>query len=202
MLPPGMWPSGCAIATPANATAAKAAMSFILSMVRFLSSLEVIICLWLDRSADQTAYKTAEERRSDFAPVLRVERVIVVVMVLRGVMPCRRRRRRGVAYNLVPRHMVPCGCCMLCIAANGSLCDLMRGCGFRLCSLGCFCPHRSRRFAAFGCVVLRSGHCRAAKCAADRESHHQFLYCLVHCRVPFNFSASLFSRLHWVRTVQ
>ncbi len=48
-------------------------------------------------------------------------------------------------------------------------------------------------------VSLGSRHRRRAHDAADRERQHHLLYCLVHCRVPFNFRASPFSRLHNAR---
>ena len=54
-----------------------------------------------DRRADKPAYESAKERSPDFAPVLRVESA--VVMMLRFVMPCRRRRSRSVAHYLMPR---------------------------------------------------------------------------------------------------
>ena len=63
--------------------------------------------------------------------------------------------------------------------------------------------HRRGRLALGRRISLRGGERRAVKCAADRKSHHQLLYCLVvHCRVPFVIRASPFSRLHWVRTTR
>ena len=190
-----MRPPGAAIATPANATAAKAAMSFILFMVWFLSSF-VVVCLRLDGSSDQPADKTAEERGTDFAPVLRVEGVIVmVVMVLWCMMPCWRRRRRGVAYNLVPRHMVPCRGCV-------TLRRLPRRCGsLDRVSFRSGSPHRRGSLALGRRIASGSRHSRSAERAANRESHHHLLYCLVHCRVPFILRASPFSRLQKVRTL-
>ena len=53
------------------------------------------VCSGLDGSADQFADESAEERGADFAPVLRVEGVAVVMVVV------------------VFRRMVPCGCCVV-----------------------------------------------------------------------------------------
>ncbi len=50
-------------------------------------------------------------------------------------------------------------------------------------------------------VSLGRCHRRRAHDAADRERKHHLLYCLVHCRVPFNFRASPFSRLRDGRTI-
>ena len=138
-----------------------------------------------------------------------------MVAVLRLVMP-RRRRRRGVAYNLVPRHMVPCrGCVTLrrMPRRGGSLDHVFFRSGR---------SHRSGSFALGRRIASGSRHRRSARLshssacsrphglrarlrggyesAADRERHHHLLYCLVHCRVPFILRASPFSRLHRVRT--
>ena len=59
--------------------------------------------------------------------------------------------------------------------------------------------HRRWRIPSGRSASFRSRHSRTAKSSADRESHHQLLYCLVHCRVPFVLCASPFSRLHRVR---
>jgi len=59
--------------------------------------------------------------------------------------------------------------------------------------------HRSGSLALGRRIASGSRHSRSAESAADRESHHQLLYCLVHCRVPFVLCASPFSRLHRVR---
>ncbi len=179
------------MATPANATAAKTATSFILFMVWFLSLL-VVVCSGLDRSADQTAHESADERGADSAPVLRVEGVIVAE-ALRRVMPCRRRRRRSVADGIMPWSMVPCGCRAMLRRVP------RRGWSFDRVPLRSGRPHRRGGFALWRRIASGCRYRRSAECAADRESHHHLLYCLVHCLVPFVFRASRFSRLHRVR---
>ena len=57
-----------------------------------------------DRSADKPAYESAKERSPDFAPVLRVQSVVVVM--LRLLMLCRRRRSWRVTHNLVLRVVI------------------------------------------------------------------------------------------------
>ena len=54
-----------------------------------------------DRSADKPSDKSADKRPPDFVPVLSVESAVVVM--LRLMMPCRRRRSRSVAHYLMPR---------------------------------------------------------------------------------------------------
>ena len=208
-------------ATPANATAANAAMSLILFMVWFLSSLG--LCVPLDGSADQSADEPAEERGSDLAPILGVERaavmavvVAVIVVMPRLMMPCVRRRRRRVTRDLVPggrtywRGMGRRGCpsrslrsLRRMLGRSRSLC-VVRDRRVSLCRrrLLCRCLHRRRSLALRRRVPLRSCHRRATESAAHRERHHHLLYCLVHCRVPFVVRASPFSRLHKDRTIR
>ena len=207
-------------AAPANATAAKAAMSLILFMVWFLSGLW--LCVSLDGSSDQSADEPAEERGSDLAPVLRVERsavmavVVAVIVVMPRLMMLRvRRGRRRVTRDLVPgrwmhrRGMRHRGCPSRCFRRLRRMLGRSR----RLCrvrirrvSLGrwrllCRCLHRRRGLPLRRRVPLRSGHRRATESAAHRERHNHLLYCLVHCRVPFVIRASPFSRLHKDRTI-
>lgn len=130
----------------------------------------------------ESANQASDKRRSDFAPVLRVERaaVMVVVVMLRLMVMCG--RRRIVMCDLMPRLMLRRRG-VVCIAVRGSLCYLFRRSG--LCRLGSLCLHRRWCFPAFRRIAFRSRHCRAAKCAADRKCQHHLLYCLVHRRVPF-----------------
>lgn len=162
----------------------------------FLSSL-VVMRFTSSRSADQPTNKTAEERGADFAPILRVERVVVAMVmamvVLRRVMPLRRRRRRSPVDDFALRR-VPCGSNMVFRRLPRRGGSLDRASFWRRRS------HRRGCFAAVWMVAFWRGDYRSAKYAAYCESHHQLLYCLVHCRVPFVFRASPFSRLHRVRT--
>lgn len=130
----------------------------------------------------ESADQASDERRSDFAPVLRVERAAVMVVAVMLQLMVMSGRRRIVMCDLMPRFML-CRRGVVCFAVRGSLCHQFRRSG--LCRLGCLCLHRRRRFPAFRRIAFRSRHCRAAKCAADRESQHHLLYCLVHRRVPF-----------------
>lgn len=153
-----------------------------------------------DRSADKPSDKSADKRRPDFAPVFSVEGAVVVM--LRLMMLCRRRRSRSVAHYSMP-WIVLCvsgvvHCRLLCMSR--SLCRM---------SFLCRSPHRRRSLASgrrisFRCSVLapldyplaaygslgphcvrRVRHRGSAKCAANRQRNHHLLHCLVHCRVPF-----------------
>ena len=181
MLPPSIGDLGAAIATPATAIAANAAMNLILFMVWFLSLLGVYVFL-LGCGSYESANQATDERRPDFTPVLRVESaaVMVVVVMLRlmvtsgwwwivvgNLMPRLMLRRRGVAY----------------VAVRVSLCHLFHRSG--LCCLRRLRLHRRGCLALGRLIAFRSRHCRSAKCAADRERQHHLLYYLVHCRVPF-----------------
>ena len=132
-----------------------------------------------DRRADKPAYESAKERSPDFAPVLRVESA--VVMMLRLVMPCRRRGSRGVTHNLMPRFVLRVGGMVLrrLSCRSGSLCRV------RLLRR---CFHRRWSLSSGWRISLRCRHRSSAKCAAYRQRHHHLLYCLVHCRVPFVFA--------------
>ena len=138
----------------------------------------------------ESANQPSDERRSDFAPVLRVERAAVMVVVVMLRLMVMSGRRRIVMCDLMPRLML-CRRGVIRIAVRVCFRRLMRGClrdlfcRSGLCCLRRLCLHRRRRFPAFRRIAFRSRHCRAAKCAADRESQHHLLYCLVHRRVPF-----------------
>jgi len=146
----------------------------------------------LDGRADQSANESAEERRSNLAPVLRVERaVVVVVMMLRLVVVMS--GRLVVVCDLAPRLVLRWSrmmgvamCRCLRRLGRGSFGDLLCWSGLR--RLGRRSLHRRRCLPAFRRIALGCCHCRAAECAADRESQHHLLYCLVHCRVPFGVS--------------
>ncbi len=210
-------------AAPANATAAKAAISLILFMVWFLSSFGVRLCVSSNRSSDQSADEPAKERGSDLAPVLRVERaavmavVVAVIVVMPRLMMLRvRRGRRRVTRDLVPgrgmhrRGMRHCGCPSRCLRSLRRMLGRSRSlCGVRnrRMSLGrwrllCRRLHRRRGLALRRRVPLRSSHRRATESAAHRERHNHLLYCLVHCRIPFVVRASPFSRLQKDRTIR
>ena len=146
----------------------------------------------LDGSTDKPADQSAEERCPYLAPVLRVERAVVMIVVVMLRLMVMSGRRRIVASDLVPLFM-PRRRSAVRVAVRGSFCRLMRGCFRRLlrrgwlrrCRFRSLCLHCRRRFPAFRGIAFRSRHCRTAKCAADRECQHHLLYCLVHCRVPF-----------------
>ena len=190
-------------------------------MVWILSGLG--LCVSLDGSSDQSADEPSEERGSDLAPVLRVERgavmavVVAVIVVMPRLMMLRMGRRRSrVMRDLVPgcrahrRGMRHRGCPSRCfrrlrrmLGRSRCLCHVrirrVSLCRWRLL---CRCLHRRRSLALRRRVPLRSGHRRSEECAAHRERHHHLLYCLVHCRVPFVVRASPFSRLHKDRTIR
>ena len=130
----------------------------------------------------ESADQASDERRSDFTPVLRVERAAVMVVVVMLRLMVMSGRRRIVMCNLVPRLML-CRRGVVCIAVRGCLRDLFRRSGF--CRLRRLCLHRRGCLALGRLIAFRSRHCRATKCAADRECQHHLLYCLVHRRVPF-----------------
>ena len=156
-----------------------------------------------DRSADKPSYESAKERSPDFAPVLRVESAVVVM--LRLVMHCRRRRSRSVAHNLMPRFVLRVGGVVLCRLScrSGGLCRvrLLRRCfhrrwslasGWRIslrCSVLAPLDYPLAPYGSLGPhCVRRVRHRGSAKCAANRQRNHHLLYCLVHCRVPFVFA--------------
>ena len=130
------------------------------------------------------------------------------------------RWRRSVAYDLVPRRMVFRGSCMVFrrMPRRGGSLDRVsirsrrphrRGCsalGRRIASGSSALAPLGYPLALYESLgphcVRRVRHSRSAKCAADCESHHQLLYGLVHCRVPFVLRASPFSCLHNVRTLR
>lgn len=130
------------------------------------------------------------------------------------------RWRRSVAYDLVPRRMVFRGSCMVFrrMPRRGGSIDRVsfrsrrphrRGCsalGRRIASGSSALAPLGYPLALYESLgphcVRRVRHSRSAKCAADCESHHQLLYGLVHCRVPFVLRASPFSCLHNVRTLR
>ena len=98
-----------------------------------------------DGAADQAAQESAKERRSDFAPALRVEgvavvavrvmaAVVVVVVMPRLVVPLvvPRRRRLGVADDLMPRRVPRRSGADIHRRPGGRLCRLF-GRGGRLC---------------------------------------------------------------------
>ncbi len=156
-----------------------------------------------DRSADKPSDKSADKRRPNFAPVLSVESAVMVM--LRLIKPCRRRRSRSVAHYLMPW-------IVLCVSGV-VLCRLLCG-SRRLCRISFLCrsPHRRRSLASgrrissrcsalaplgyplapYGSLgphcVRRVRHRGSAKCAANRQRNHHLLYCLVHGRVPFVFA--------------
>ena len=142
--------------------------------------------------------------------------VAVVMVMLRHMVPCMGRRRWRVMRDLVPgcrthwHGMGHRGCPSRSLRRLRRMLGRSRSlCGVRnrrvsLCRwrLLCRCLHRRRGLALRRRVPLRSGHRRAAECAAHRKRHHHLLYCLVHCRVPFVVRASPFSRLHKDRTIR
>ena len=142
--------------------------------------------------------------------------VTVIVVMLRLMMLRIRRRRWRVMRDLVPgcrthwRGMGHRGCPSRSLHSLRSMLGRSRClCRVRirrvsLCRWRLLCRslHRRRSLALRRRVSLRSGHRRAAECAAHRERHHHLLYCLVHCRVPFVIRASPFSRLHKDRTIR
>ena len=132
-----------------------------------------------DRSADKPSDKSADKRRPDFAPVLAVESAVVVM--LRLIMLCWRRRSRSVAHYLMPRIVLCVSGVVLCrlLCRSRSLCRM----SFLRRSLHCRRSLSSGRRISFRCR-----HRGSAKCAANRQRHHHLLYCLVHCRVPFVFA--------------
>lgn len=132
-----------------------------------------------DRSADKPSDKSADKRRPDFAPVLSVESAVVVM--LRLMMLCRRRRSRSVAHYPMPWSV-------LCVSGV-VLCRLLCG-SRRLFRMNFLCrsPHRRRSLASGRRVSFRCRHRGSAKCAANRQRNHHLLHCLVHCRVPFVFA--------------
>lgn len=136
----------------------------------------------LRRGSYESANQASDERRSDFAPVLCVERAAVMVVVVMLRLMVMSGRRRIVMCDLMPRFMLRRRG-VVRIAVRGSLCNLFRRSG--LCRLGCLCLHDCRCLATFVGIAFRSRHCRAAKCAADRKCQHHLLHCLVHRRVPF-----------------
>ena len=175
------------------------------------------LCVSLDGSTNQPSDEPAKERCPDLAPVLRVERcaVMAVVVMLRLMVPRMGRSRWRVMRDLVPggrthrRGMGRRGCpsrslrrLRRMLGRSRSLCRVrirrVSLCRWRLL---CRCLHRRWGPALRRRVPLRSGHRRATECAAHRKRHHNLLYCLVHCRVPFVIRASPFSRLHKDRTI-
>ena len=142
--------------------------------------------------------------------------VAVIVLMPRLMMLRVRRGRRRVTRDLVPGRGMHRRGMRRRVCPSRSLRRLRRMlgrsrslCGVRnrrvsLCRwrLLCRCLHRRRSLALRRRVPLRSGHRRAAESAAHRERHHNLLYCLVHCRVPFVVRASPFSRLHKDRTIR
>ena len=182
-----------------------------------------VLCVSSNRCSDQSADEPAEERGSDLAPVLRVERaavmavVVAMVVVIPRLMMLRvRLGRRRVMRDLVPgcrahwrgmgHRRYPSWCfCRLrrMLGRSRCLCHVrirrVSLCRWRLL---CRCLHRRRGLALRRRVPLRSSHRRTAECAADRKRHHHLLYCLVHCRVPFVIRASPFLCLQKDRTIR
>ena len=147
----------------------------------------VPFCAWdyvflLGCGSYESADQASDERRSDFAPILRVERAAVMAVVVMIRIMVMSGRRRIVMCDLMPRLML-CRHGVVCIAVRGRLCHLFRRSG--LCCLRRLCLHRRGGLALGRLIAFRSRHCRAAKCAADRKCQHHLLYCLVHRRVPF-----------------
>ncbi len=156
-----------------------------------------------DRSADKPSDKSADKRRPNFAPVLSVESAVMVM--LRLIKPCRRRRSRSVAHYLMPWIVL----CVSGVVLYRLLCGSRRLCRI---SFLCRSPHRRRSLASgrrissrcsalaplgyplapYGSLgphcVRRVRHRGSAKCAANRQRNHHLLYCLVHGRVPFVFA--------------
>ena len=170
-----------------------------------------MLCVSLDGSADQSADEPAKKRGSDLAPVIRVQcaavtavMVAIVMVMLRRLMAFHMRRRRW----RVTSHIIPWSCVSWSVMRlRGHFC----GCFCRVFGwsrnpermrLLRRCVHRRRSLVLRWRIPFRSGHRRSTESAAHRERHHHLLYCLVHCRVPFVFSARPFSRLQKVRTLQ
>ena len=141
----------------------------------------------LDSRADKSADKSANERCSDLAPILRVERAVVVVMivVLRLVVHRMRCGRIGVMCNLVSRHCLHLVGLAFCRCLCGLLCG--RRC-FRQMLLGGLCFRSNRSVASGTASALRSGIGGSADSGAHGQRQRQHLECLVHCRVPFVFA--------------
>ena len=179
------------------------------AMLALVMAMSLMVPTAFANETEETADQTAEERGADPAPVLSMEGGAVVVrVVLRLVM--RRGRRRGRTGDLVPGRrtrgssMSHCGCPsgrfrrMRRLPDRSRRLDLLpdrRG-SLRRLRLLHRRLHRRRRLPLGQRASFRCSHRRSAKSAADRERHHHLLYCLVHCRVPFVFRASPFSRLH------
>lgn len=156
-------------------------------MVPFFASGYVFL---LGCGSYESADQASDERRSDFAPILRVERAAVMVVVVMLRLMVMSGRRRIVMCDLMPRLML-CRRGVVRIAVRRCFRRLMRGClrdlfcRSGLCCLRRLCLHRRWGLALGRLIAFRSRHCRATKCAADRECQHHLLYCLVHRRVPF-----------------
>ena len=131
----------------------------------------------LERGAYEAADESADHRCAKHAPVVFVMvtvMVAAVVMVMPRLVVFRGRRR-------VPRDFVSLGWPSrfdVPVALCGSFCGMLGGCR-RLCR------HRGRGLASGRSSALWCRHCRSAESAAKCNCHHQFLQCLVHCRVPF-----------------
>ena len=171
------------------------------------------LCVSLDGSANQSSNEPAEERGSDLAPVLRVERsavmavvVAMVVVMTRLMMRRMSRRWRCVMRNFVPWRRTHRSRTSHSGGPSGGFRRMRRVLGRSRCLCRVWllrrCLHRRRSLPFRLRVSLRSRHRRSAESAADRERHHHLLYCLVHCRVPFVIRASPFSRLHKDRTIR
>ena len=169
-----------------------------------------MLCASLDGCPDQSANEPAKERGSDLAPVLRVESaavvavvVVIVVVAIRLMMLHMRRKRRCVTRYLVLGFQARVRYMCFRLHSRRCSCGVPRRCrGLSRPRFPCGSLHRRRCFPLGWSVSLRCGHSRAGESAADRERHHNLLYCLVHCRVPFVIRASPFSRLHRVRTIR
>lgn len=180
------------MAAPHTAAAATARTILLIFIASFLS-VDFLQC-----PADHAADEPTDQGRAHAAPVLAMDRRIVMVPRRR------RRRRRGMAvtrrnawrFGLVPREFP---------TRFGARCRLRRR--DDAISAAHFCagdtlsrrsPVVALRHLAWGLlhsrrlVVARhlrgslvSGICRTAKRTADCQSNCQFLDCLVHFRVPF-----------------